>query len=381
MSKSKNKSNIMVVDDTPANLSLLTNILQNAGYRVLAFPRADLAMDAALTNPPDIILLDIMMPECNGFEFCAMLKNHKSLKTLPVIFISALQDTENKVQAFTRGGVDYVTKPFEEAEILARIRTHLEISQQKKLLEAQQKKLVLNYKRLRKTEEQRDALVHMLAHDMQSPLFGIRGYAELIKSKLDNLPDADLSVFPERIIMASDWLQNMVRNILDTSRMEADSMPLHKKKCSLPDLIVESISGLGTLAQSHTIVTEKNEGLVPVLCDPEITIRVIQNLLTNAIKFSPKVNPITIRFITHNQNPGLAICDTGHGIPRDAQKSIFNKYSQLKEGIKHRRKSSGLGLAFCKLAMDAQNGEIGVISDGNSGSTFWFTLPPFTPVD
>ncbi|MDP2094363.1 MAG: response regulator, partial [Hydrogenophaga sp.] len=116
---------IMVVDDTPANLRLLDELLRQQGYQVRLFPRGALALKAAAAHPPSLILLDIMMPEMDGFEVCRQLKANPSLKDIPVIFISALADTDNKLKAFAQGGMDYVTKPFQEGEVLARVRTHL----------------------------------------------------------------------------------------------------------------------------------------------------------------------------------------------------------------------------------------------------------------
>ena len=125
LNTSTHTASIMVVDDTPANLRLLDDLLRQQGYRVRLFPRGALALKAAAANPPDLILLDIMMPDMDGFEVCRQLKANPALNDIPLIFISALADTDNKVKAFEHGAMDYVTKPFQEAEVLARVRTHL----------------------------------------------------------------------------------------------------------------------------------------------------------------------------------------------------------------------------------------------------------------
>ena len=126
---------IMVVDDIPANLKLLEEMLQRQGYRVMQFPRGAMALKAATKNPPDLILLDVMMPEMDGFEVCQRLKADESLKDIPVLFISALDDTDSKLKAFSKGGLDYITKPFQEAEVLARVKTHLDLRRMRKALE------------------------------------------------------------------------------------------------------------------------------------------------------------------------------------------------------------------------------------------------------
>ena len=134
-------ANIMVVDDTPANLNLLQKMLLDKGYRVLAFPDGKMALAAAAKHPPDIILLDINMPEMNGFEVCERLKADAVLKEIPVIFISALIETEDKIKAFALGGVDYVTKPFQFEEVNSRVETHLRLRRQQLELEEERRRL------------------------------------------------------------------------------------------------------------------------------------------------------------------------------------------------------------------------------------------------
>ena len=164
--------NVIVVDDTPANLQLLTGMLKERGYKVRPVPSGKLALQAAKNDPPDLILLDIMMPEMDGYEVCERLKADEKLREIPVIFISALNETMDKVRAFGVGGVDYVTKPFQFEEVDARVRTHLE-------LQRQRRKLKENYEQLRRLEELRDNLVHMIVHDLRNPLTGISGFLDL----------------------------------------------------------------------------------------------------------------------------------------------------------------------------------------------------------
>jgi len=160
---------IMVVDDIPANLKLLEEMLQRQGYRVMQFPRGAMALKAATKNPPDLILLDVMMPEMDGFEVCQRLKADESLKDIPVLFISALDDTDSKLKAFSKGGLDYVTKPFQEAEVLARVKTHLDLRRMRKELESNNHKL---REIMEQKEQQRKALEEELqwAGEMQKVL-------------------------------------------------------------------------------------------------------------------------------------------------------------------------------------------------------------------
>lgn len=379
MNNNPKQATVMVVDDTPANLQLLNEILHTAGYRSLAFPKARLAIAAAKANPPDLFLLDIMMPKCDGFELCKLLKKEKRLKSVPVIFISALQDSKHKVEAFTRGGVDYITKPFEETEVLARVGTHLQIARQRQSLEAGKRELELSYQALRRVEAQRDNLIHMLVHDMQSPLLGIKGFAELCyREAVDNDLER-LAKFSARINQASEHLQAMVSNMLDISRMESASLPLEISPWQLDELANEVVTALEPIAEQRILSVERTEHPVTVFCDPKISRRIIQNMLANAIKFTRRDGEISLVFFHNANQAGMRIIDNGPGIAHADQARIFDKYVQLKEGRKHKRQSSGLGLAFCKMAVLAQQGEIGVESDGASGTTFWFSLPKSDP--
>ncbi len=231
MERTEQYHTIMIVDDAPANLKLLTNMLHSRGYRVMAFPGGQSALAAAEAQPPDLILLDITMPEMDGFEVCTRLKKSATLKEIPVIFISALTETEDKVNALAAGGVDYVSKPFQFEEVLARIETHLELRRREIALEEANQRLL-------DLEQLRDNLVHMIVHDMRGLLTGLVGYLEL--STLDGSQEEKAG----HIAVAMDsanLLIGMVNDLLDVHRMEAKQMPLHPASTDMNDLIARSI--------------------------------------------------------------------------------------------------------------------------------------------
>jgi PleD family two-component response regulator len=205
------KATILVVDDTPANLKLLHEMLQSKGYRVLASPDGKTALNAAAKSMPDLILLDINMPEMNGFEVCERLKANELLKDIPILFISALTETTDKVKAFSVGGVDYVSKPFQFEEVNARVETHLELSRQKRELQE-------SYDKLRELETQRDGLVHMIVHDMRSPLMVTLGNLEMVQD--ENL-SKDAALCVSAALSSTDTVIEMVSTMLDISKMEA----------------------------------------------------------------------------------------------------------------------------------------------------------------
>jgi len=165
---------ILIVDDVPENLRLLSVILKAAGHRVRMVASGEVALESVRQTPPDLILLDIRLPGADGFAVCQQLKQREAVRDIPVIFISAMEGTDEKLKAFQSGGVDYVTKPFQAEEVLARVHAHLEIRRQKIRLEE-------NYRELQILEQKRDNLTHMIVHDMRSPMMTVDGYHEMLQ--------------------------------------------------------------------------------------------------------------------------------------------------------------------------------------------------------
>jgi signal transduction histidine kinase len=366
---------IMVVDDTPPNLKLLEEMLQGRGYRVMQFPRGAMALKAAVRNPPDLILLDIMMPEMDGFEVCRRLKADESLKDIPVLFISALDGTDEKIRAFSAGGLDYVTKPFQQAEVLARVKTHLDLRRQQVRIEAQKRQLQEDHDRLCELEGLRDNLTDMIVHDMRSPLMGILGYAELLLGELKELGHEELASDVGKILATGGRLRDMVTTLLDISRMESNEMPLQKEACDLRRVIADAMASLGALVNDSTVLFDPPVDGMATICDREICCRVVANLVANAVKFTGRSGAVRVGLDRVPEGVRVTVCDTGPGIPPDYHKRIFEKFGQVAARKEGKMYSTGLGLTFCKLAVEAHGGRIGVDSEVGKGSTFWFILP------
>ena len=371
------KAKIMVIDDTPANLKLLAEILCGQDYHVLTFPSGAAALkNLQKTLPlPDLILLDIMMPEMDGFEVCRILKNEKRLHSIPVIFISAMDDIQNKIRAFTNGGVDYITKPFQEEELLARVKTHLNLRFQQEQIENQKKEIQQSYNRLLSLENLRDSLVHMMAHDMNTPLMTILGSTELLDMKLGDTGDETFREKLNPIYTSVHTLKRMIKNFLDVSRLEADRMPARISPCNPDDLISNVLNTMDILLQNIQISWERADTPVKLLCDPDITHRILENLIGNAIKYAGKKGEIAISVSAEEDGLKFQVKDTGPGIPMKYHSHIFEKFTQRTDLKKDHPYGAGLGLAFCKLAVECQGGRIGFESFEGKGCTFWFILP------
>lgn len=359
-----NPPNILVVDDTPANLQLLVNMLKQRGYKTRPVPSGELALRAARASPPDLILLDVTMPGMNGYEVCAQLKEDPKLRDIPVLFISALNDTEDKLRAFQSGGVDYVTKPFQLEEVDARVRTHL-------ALRRHEVRLQQNYDRLRELERLRDSLTHMVVHDMRSPLLALQLTLPLVQQAIA-ARDATSAEMLGQASTSVAQLVEMATQMLDVSRMEAGQMKLECHPADLGHIARDALAGLKVLAGTRRFTLDV-PAPAPVSCDVDIVRRVIGNLVGNALKFTTNTGAVAVTVAVTAQRIRLTVTDDGPGIAPENHRRIFEKFGQV-EG-KQSRLGTGLGLTFARMAVEAHRGEIGVESELGKGSTFWFTLP------
>ena len=358
------QANILVVDDTAANLQLLTGMLKGRGYRVRPVSSGEMALRAVETHAPDLILLDISMPDMDGYEVCRRLKADERSRDIPVLFISALSDTEDKVRAFQAGGVDYVGKPFQLEEVDARVRTHL-------ALHHHQQELKANYVRLQEMERLRDNLTHMIAHDMRSPLLALQLSIGLLGS--DSLVrKVDTAAVVENARLGVTILIDMVSQMLDVSRMEAGKMELKREPCDLVAIAKDALVALRPLAESRTLAVAATTP-VAATCDRDLIRRVIGNLVGNAIKFTASTGHITVAAYAEADRARVTVTDDGTGVPPEKHQLIFEKFGQVAD--RSHGGGSGLGLTFCKMAVETHGGTIGLESSPGHGSTFWFALP------
>lgn len=359
-------ANILVVDDTVENLRLLSVMLGAQGYEVRPVTNGRQALQAVERDPPDLILLDINMPGMNGYEVCVQLKANPALKDIPVIFLTALSDVADKVKAFDVGGIDYITKPFQLEEVQARVRTHV-------ALRRAGLELSDSYKRLASLERLRDDLVHMVVHDMRSPLTVMLGHLQMLREgplkglSGDALEDLTAA---ER---AARRLGRMANDLLDVSRLEEGKLPLRKEESDLVLAASDAIGNLGVLGRSLELHAP---GQVRCSFDVDLVRRVLENLISNAIKHSRAGDVLQVSVATTEGRARVEVRDQGPGVPLEARQRIFEKFeSDAPRAERKKYHSVGLGLTFCKLAVEAHGGAIGVSSREPKGSVFWFELP------
>jgi two-component system sensor histidine kinase/response regulator len=359
----------MIVDDEPANLDVLHDTLKRTGCFLTVFPSGELALNRAYERPPDLLLLDIRMPGMDGYEVCRRFKADNRLRDVPVLFLSALDDIGSITYGFDCGGVDYIVKPFRAPEVLARVETHLELRKTYKELEERHQQLC-------EQENLRDRLVHMIVHDMRAPLQMIMGHLEIFQMvdgrTHHEQKDLETALAGVRII------QRMAADVLDFSRMEGDKLPVQAETISVGFILQKTVNDFVPPDERTRILVPDPSDLPEVFCDQEITTRILANLVGNALKYSPPKTPVEISVQVNEEDGRIAISirDQGPGIAREYHDVIFDKFGTAQTPRNGRRiPSTGIGLAFCKLAAEAQGGNISLDSAPGEGSTFQLTLP------
>ncbi len=360
------KTDVLVVDDKTENLCILRGLLKGRGYDVRTVTSGACALKAAESCPPCIVLMDINMPGMDGYETCSEMKKREALCDIPVIFVSGLDEVIDKVRAFESGGVDYLTKPVEIDEIDARIKLHVSLRRLRQALEER-------YKELRELEEVRDKLTHMIAHDLRNPLAVIRAGLDY----LSTYSGIEIDEKTARVLRTADAqakvLCRMLNDMLDVSRLEACQMSLRRDETDIETMLKNACANV--VLGGRELSIEVPADVRKVYCDSEVVRRIMGNLLANAVKFTPRGG--TIR-IAAKSVPGafrIEVRDSGPGIPTEFHEKIFEKFGRVIGCQPAGVPSTGLGLTFCRLAVEAHGGDIGVESTVGDGSTFWFTLP------
>jgi signal transduction histidine kinase len=357
------RPSILAVDDNPENLRLLNGVLSSHGYEVRPVTSGRMALQSAERSPPDLVLLDVSMPEMDGYEVCERLKAHQTLREIPVIFLTANIETEAKLRGFDAGGVDYIAKPFQVAEVLARVRVHVSLVRARE-------ELSRNYERLRALEKLRDDLVHMVVHDMRSPLHAILMHLAILRRRVADRPEAIANV--DMAGQAADNLNKMTNELLDVSRMEEGKMTLQPEACDLSTLVREVTTSFD--AGSGRLEVDCQEP-IGVECDAGLMRRVLENLIGNGLKHTSARTAVEVSAVAGDVVARLSVRDRGDGVPEEARERIFEKFGAIPTPASRGYHSAGLGLAFCKLVIHAHGGTIGVNARDGGGSEFWFELP------
>ncbi|PSN14835.1 hybrid sensor histidine kinase/response regulator [filamentous cyanobacterium CCT1] len=359
------QGDILIVDDTPDNLRLLSAMLGRHDLKVRKALTGQWAIAAAQVAPPDLILLDIKMPEMSGYEVCERLKADPTTQAIPIIFISALDDTLDKVKAFAAGGADYITKPFQEAEVLARIAHQLNLRRLQGQLVAQNAELVRSNREL-------EQFASVVAHDLQQPLQSILGYTKLISLACPDIKTSPAQPYLENILDASGRMQQMIQDWLAYAQAgQAQPLLAPVDGNALLDQVRLNLK----VALTETGAKLIHGDLPRVLGNDVQLMQLFQNLISNGLKFTqPGIRPeITISVEPQPQAWRFGIHDNGIGISAEHLGQIFEAFHRLHDTQTY--PGSGIGLATCQKIVEHHGGRIWAESQLGQGTTFYVILP------
>jgi two-component system sensor histidine kinase/response regulator len=361
---------LLVVDDNAANRDVLSRRLTRQGHDVTTAASGAATLRLMRETAFDAVLLDIMMPDMDGYEVLGHIKADERLRHIPVIVVSALSEVESVVRCIDAGAEDYLTKPFNPVLLRARIGASLEKKRGRDRETALYEQLQQNYKRLQELEKMRDDMRNMIVHDLRTPLTALIVGMEMVGSQgLNDSQQAMMSIATG----GGKTLLGMINDLLDLEKMESGATQLRYEPLSPSELVDGAVNQVAALAEAEetTLVADVPAEVLPFPGDANKLTRTLVNLIANAIRFT-KSGTVTIAVTQQPEHIRFAVRDTGDGIPAEAFERIFEKFAQVDARSKV---GTGLGLAFCKLAVEAHGGTITVESSPGAGSTFSFTIP------
>lgn len=362
---------ILVVEDSEANVEILKNLLERRGYDVTTARSGSAAFEWLENNLPDLILTDINMPGMDGFEVCSRLKADERTAEIPVIFISALDDTENLVKAFKVGGADYITKPFRFMEVVARVQNHLMIARQRQQIQELRDQ---DRKQFESISKMKNHFIGTATHDLKNPLMVILGYVALMERQEQT---RDNPVFEKSLQAIRDGVGRMselVSDMLDLVQLESRA-ELVKERQTINTLLEACVKDFEVMSTDITLSLETPPENIQCLIDSSGIKRVIDNLISNAIKYSTTGGSVTVRLQADDQDAIIEVTDTGLGIPEEEMPHLFDTFYRVKHEAHRQVDGTGLGLAIVKTIIDQHDGQVEVRSKLGEGSTFTIRLP------
>ncbi|MDR8391007.1 hybrid sensor histidine kinase/response regulator [Aliifodinibius sp. S!AR15-10] len=370
---------ILIVDDSEQNVRLLSHVLKKEGYKILEALNGRKALDIVAEKAPDIILLDVIMPDLNGFEICKKLKDQQSTKDIPIIFLSSLSETDSKVKGFNVGGVDYITKPFQREEVLARIDLHVRLKQLQDELEEKIDELKEREQRLNALNKRKDELMRILSHDIRNPVTGIIGVAQLLSESSEDLSMEDRETMYHSIEESGRKIQRLVNDLLNKGTAERSISELNTEQVNVDEMVKEVIELHQPTALTKKISFDlESDKEIELRLDRQKMEQVVGNLISNALKFTPEGGTISIGVDknTEKDQVEIKVSDNGVGIPENELPDLLTD-----DGPKNVRtgtngeKGSGIGLDIIKQFTELHGGSVLIDSCQGEGTTFTIKLP------
>jgi len=366
----KYKGKLLLVDDNEKNMDLLIEILSDT-YDISIAMDGLIALERVLLDLPDLILLDIMMPGMDGYEVCKTIKQHPRTKFIPIIFLTAKTDEQSIVKGFESGGADYVTKPFNEHELLARVKHQIDLKKSKE-------ELIIAKNKAEKSEKAKTAFLATMSHEIRTPMNAVLGMASLLKSSYLDQIQKD---YVDSLINSGETLMSIINDILDLTQIESGTIIIENFSFQLEQCLENVYHLLASKADEKGIeLIEYIDPEVPdfINSDKKRLQQILFNLIDNAIKFTDTGEIYTrIKVIDKKEDQykiEFSIKDTGIGIPPEKMDYLFKPFTQLDNSLTRKYCGTGLGLALSDKLAKLMGGEFWAKSEKGNGSTFFFTI-------
>ena len=360
---------ILIVDDVMSNVLLLKILLTNEKFQVCTANCGNACIEQARKEHPDLILLDVMMPDINGFDTAVIMKKDDELKDIPIIFLTALNTPQDLVKGFQVGASDFLTKPFNKEELIMRVMQQISLVAAKRIIEKQNKEL-------KATLNNRDKMYSVIAHDLRSPMASIRMVLNLVvQSTSADTVGPELYTLLDQANRESEEVHDLLDNLLKWTKSQTGRLNVVLQDLDLNDIIPGVVEIFEMIAQTKhiTLDLQKTEDPLKVHADNDMLKTVLRNFMSNAIKFSPENSTIQILMANEGEFARVSVKDEGVGIAADRLDTIFHK-GETTYGTGG-EDGSGLGLQLCQDFARKNGGDCYVESVEGQGSTFSFTVP------
>jgi len=353
---------ILLVDDNTNNLGVLYNYLDGEQFTVLVSQSGERGVVLARREKPDLILLDILLPGMSGFETCVQLKEIPETAEIPVIFISALTDVDDKVRGFQAGGVDYITKPFQHEEVLARINTHLTIKRQREELN-----------RLNATK---DRFFSIIAHDLRGPFMGLLGALELLRDSGSDMDEGTTHELIVNLYETSERTYHLLENLLEWAGSQQRNVKAVPKPLAMGEMVREAVNLFRTSADQKEIkISVAMPDNVTAYADRNMINTVVRNLVNNAVKFTPRGGSVSITGTRRGELVEVTVADTGVGMEPSEIRDLFSPAGYPSRPGTDGERGSGFGLLLAHDHIIHNQGTLTVESSPGEGSRFTFLIP------
>ncbi|RNL50674.1 ATP-binding response regulator [Pedobacter jejuensis] len=365
---------ILIVDDRPENLISLQKVLQAHNFEVDTAPSGEEALKKVLKNNYVLIILDVQMPDMDGFEVAEAISGFSKAKDTAIIFLSAV-NTEIKfiTKGYLSGGLDYITKPVDINILLLKIKTFYRIYEQNRKLNEVQEKLLEEIEFRKEAEHKKDEFISIASHELKTPLTSVKGYIQLLQRSINKDDKVMAQNHLEKASIQLEKLNELIVDLLDISKIESGKLKFNMKTFCAETMVNNTIE---MLQQSNPEFTITKLGTIQemVFGDEMRLEQVVINFITNAIKYAPGTNQINLTVNIKDGKLYLAVKDFGIGIPQEQHHKIFDKFYRVEENSNNFN-GLGIGLYICSEIISRHNGKIGVNSVPNEGSEFYFTIP------